>query len=160
MEDSMEITDTYSIPKQKSPADITTVPCTPKRDDNKLEIYQPSILPTPALNYSRFYSDFKILNLIGNGSFGSVYCAESKLDGIKYAIKRSVRKFQGFQDRLRMMHEVKYSKMIVYMGLNMSMSSQVHALAALSAKEDADVISTIVRYYCAWQEVRFSNHIL
>lgn len=79
---------------------------------------------------SRFASDFIVDHEIGSGTFGTVYCARGRVDGVQYAVKRSKRRFHGSTDRTRMMHEV-------------------HALAEMSASEDG---LTIVRYFSAWVE--------
>ena len=79
---------------------------------------------------SRFQSDFDNVEIIGRGLFGVVYKAKGVMDGIYYAVKKSKRRYN---DRNKMLQEV-------------------HALAALSANEDVDVTSTIVRYYSGWIE--------
>ena len=84
---------------------------------------------SPAL-VSRFEQDFDNCEIIGRGLFGVVYKAKGIMDGIYYAVKKSKRRYN---DRNKMLQEV-------------------HALAALSANEDVDVTSTIVRYYSGWIE--------
>ena len=84
---------------------------------------------SPAI-ISRFQSDFDNVEIIGRGIFGVVYKAKGVMDGIFYAVKKSKRRYN---DRNKMLQEV-------------------HALAALSANEDVDVTSTIVRYYSGWIE--------
>jgi hypothetical protein len=151
--------DTRSDPKKasrRSPGDITNLfqtPATPGRDSlgctAKGRLYSPcsppgtttsrtgystqSVMKTHLIATSRIDSDFEVLDFIGTGTFGSVHKAKGRLDDICYAIKRSGRQFRNERDRSQMMAEV-------------------HALAALSASEDVDATSTIVRYYSAWIE--------
>lgn len=108
--------------KRSSPNDVT---CIPESTDET---------QTP----SKFYNDFEILQIIGTGSFGTVYRAKCLIDDEIYAIKRSIRQFRSEVDRNQMMREV-------------------HAMAALSSSEtdDADAFSTIVKYYSAWVEDDF-----
>ena len=56
--------------------------------------------------HSRLVTDFELLNVLGTGTFGTVYRARSKLDDVLYAIKRSRRRFRGNEDKNKMMHEV------------------------------------------------------
>lgn len=127
-----------------SPNDITFVPQTPGTTD-QFKRYD-SISHGHGYNHhhgmngsnspsstSRMETDFEILEEIGNGVFGSVYKARGKIDGVQYAVKRSLRRFRSDSDREKMVHEV-------------------HALAALSANEDSEMTATIVRYYGAWFE--------
>ena len=89
-----------------------------------------SIQQESPLTISRFQNDFDNVEIIGRGIFGVVYKAKGIMDGIYYAVKKSKRRYN---DRNKMLQEV-------------------HALAALSASEDVDVTSTIVRYYSGWIE--------
>lgn len=82
---------------------------------------------------SRLDNDFEIVDTIGKGTFGVAYRARNKIDGLLYAVKRSLRRFRGNLDKENMMHEVQ-------------------ALAALSANEDVELTCTIVRYFSAWFE--------
>ena len=61
---------------------------------------------------SRLSTDFFILNEIGRGTFGSVFRAQSKLDGVIYAIKRSRRRFRGAIDKQKMINEVHFNILI------------------------------------------------
>lgn len=56
--------------------------------------------------HSRLVTDFELMNVLGTGTFGTVYRARSKLDDVMYAIKRSRRRFHGIEDKNKMMHEV------------------------------------------------------
>jgi serine/threonine protein kinase len=70
---------------------------------------------------------------LGTGSFGTVYRAQGNIDGVLYAIKKSRRRPHNESERATMMHEVQ-------------------ALASLSAYEEPEKTSSIVRYYSAWME--------
>eukprot|EP01041_Mallomonas_annulata_P002940 gene2940-5778_t len=124
--------------KKPSPNDIAHVPSTPSSSglasSNVLNIFNDRVdcMPTE-IEYSRLATDFDMVEIIGTGSFGTVYQARGKLDNVLYAVKRSHARFRGTIDRQRMMHEV-------------------HALAAISSSEDADKTMTIVRYFGAWVE--------
>ena len=82
-----------------------------------------SIQQESPLTVSRFQNDFDNVEIIGRGIFGVVYKAKGIMDDRYYAVKKSKRRYN---DRNKMLQEV-------------------HALAALSASEDVDVTSTIVR---------------
>eukprot|EP00934_Nitzschia_sp_Nitz4_P001465 Nitzschia sp. Nitz4//scaffold42_size132992//26756//29100//NITZ4_003384-RA/size132992-augustus-gene-0.101-mRNA-1//1//CDS//3329551673//1465//frame0 len=86
----------------------------------------------PEKSRSRFHSDFDIIGELGNGSFGNVFRAMSRLDGCMYAIKVAHRPAKGAADKARMLHEV-------------------YALAALSDQADPATFH-IVRYHQAWME--------
>lgn len=121
--------------QQISPDNITTTPVTPMSTTKCLsgDEHSPNSAHSPIV--SRLANDFDIVNVIGTGTFGTVYRVKGKIDEVLYAVKRSIRRFRGSLDRTRMMHEV-------------------HALAALSANED---VTSIVRYYSAWIE---EDHVL
>jgi wee1-like protein kinase len=80
-------------------------------------------------HYGRFEQDFEIENAIGSGQFGIVHRCRSRLDGCVYAIKRSLNKFRGKNDRDRVLREV-------------------HALAHLGTTETP----YIVKYHQSWIE--------
>lgn len=81
---------------------------------------------------SRFQSDFEVLSVIGSGSFGEVYRARSRVDGMEYAVKCTRRRFKGQADRARYLQEVK-------------------ALAKV-CNSDSEEVLHIVRYHQAWIE--------
>eukprot|EP00536_Pseudo-nitzschia_multiseries_P001812 jgi/Psemu1/251025/estExt_Genewise1Plus.C_230143 len=81
---------------------------------------------------SRFYSDFDAIAELGNGSFGKVVQALSRLDGCMYAIKIAHRAAKGKADKDRMLQEV-------------------YALSALSDQADTATFH-IVRYHQAWMD--------
>lgn len=109
-----------------SPCDIDEMPDTPQKDYHHI---QQDTIP----EYSRLYKDYEIIDILGSGSFGTVYRVRGKLDGIGYAIKKSRRRPHSQNERASMMLEVQ-------------------ALAALSAQEESEKTSCIVRYYSAWIE--------
>jgi len=79
--------------------------------------------------YSRLTNDYKILEVLGRGSFGKVYRCINRIDKNEYAIKETFRSFTG--------------KNKVY-GLN-----ETQALASLTAFEDN---TNVVRYFNSWIE--------
>lgn len=81
---------------------------------------------------SRFQSDFEVLSVIGSGSFGEVYRARSRVDGMEYAVKCTRRRFKGQADRARYLQEVK-------------------ALAKV-CNSDSEEVLHVVRYHQAWIE--------
>jgi len=109
---------------KKSPVDVIDIPSTP---------YEDSLSGLHASSYSRLNNEFRILDVIGTGTFGTVYRAEALLDGVVYAVKKSRKRPHNQTERTAMMHEVQ-------------------ALAALSANEDPEKASSVVRYYSAWME--------
>jgi hypothetical protein len=121
--------------QQISPDDVTATPVTPMSTAKLLSSDEKSPNSANSPIVSRLANDFDIVNVIGSGTFGTVYRVKGKIDEVLYAVKRSLRRFRGSLDRTRMMHEV-------------------HALAALSANED---VTSIVRYYSAWIE---DDHVL
>jgi len=94
------------------------------------------LAPSPAavvFNLGRFTNDFDVQAVLGEGSFGTVFAARGKMDGIEYAVKRSKRRFHGEHDRDNMLIEI-------------------HACSKLSAASEDDEIFSIVRYFSAWIE--------
>jgi len=79
--------------------------------------------------FSRLTNDYKILEVLGRGSFGKVYRCINRIDKNEYAIKETFRSFTG--------------KNKVY-GLN-----ETQALASLTAFEDN---TNVVRYFNSWIE--------
>ncbi|KAJ3119629.1 Nuclear cap-binding protein subunit 2 [Nowakowskiella sp. JEL0407] len=53
-----------------------------------------------------FEKNFRILQKLGEGSFGFVYKVHSELDGNTYAVKKSRTQYSGYKDRLRRLREV------------------------------------------------------
>jgi len=81
----------------------------------------------------RFSTDFDILGRpLGDGCFGTVYSARSRLDGVEYAVKVAKRGARGEYERRRMLQEVQ-------------------ALATLCDQPDPATFH-IVRYHQAWME--------
>jgi serine/threonine protein kinase len=85
-----------------------------------------------SVSVSRFQADFEVLSVIGSGSFGEVYRARSRVDGMEYAVKCTRRRFKGQADRARYLQEVK-------------------ALAKV-CNSDSEEVLHIVRYHQAWIE--------
>lgn len=56
--------------------------------------------------YSRIFSEFDIMEVLGTGTFGTVYKVRGRMDNSMYAIKKSKSKFKGDYERSTMMHEV------------------------------------------------------
>jgi hypothetical protein len=80
-----------------------------------------------SLYSGRLTQDFEIQDVVGKGTFGTVYHVKSKVDGMDYAIKRTKRTLRSGKDCSRNMQEV-------------------YALAAISDT------NTILRYYSSWVE--------
>ena len=127
---------TASVPivglKRSSPNDITWNPEQPSKIHEIGTIHEHDD-EHDELNLSKFMSDFDILTIIGNGSFGTVYRVKSKKDQQLYAIKRSRRQFRNNVDKHQMLNEVE-------------------ALSELTTNESEEAISTIVKYYIGWIE--------
>lgn len=79
------------------------------------------------LEVSRYFKDFKIEDLIGKGDFGEVYKCINILEGIPYAIKKTLKKVVGTRRE-------NYAR------------KEVYANAALFSHPN------IVAYYSAWNE--------
>ena len=125
-----------------SPKSLTNLPPTPSSAMKKMNMSPNNhsyattnniTIHAAAIPTSRLDNDFEIVDTIGKGTFGVAYRARNKIDGLLYAVKRSLRRFRGNLDKENMMHEVQ-------------------ALAALSANEDVELTCTIVRYFSAWFE--------
>lgn len=84
-------------------------------------------------HHSRFEADFDVVSVIGSGSFGEVYQARSRVDGVEYAVKCTRRRFKGQADRDRYLQEVK-------------------ALAKVCNSDSSEEILHVVRYHQAWIE--------
>eukprot|EP01113_Clastostelium_recurvatum_P050298 TRINITY_DN9489_c0_g1_i2.p1 TRINITY_DN9489_c0_g1~~TRINITY_DN9489_c0_g1_i2.p1 ORF type:complete len:612 (-),score=46.17 TRINITY_DN9489_c0_g1_i2:10-1845(-) len=69
-----------------------------------------SVGPEPHL--SHFERRFRHLGEIGSGGFGHVLKAQSVVDGLIYAIKRSRHQFRGLYDRERSLDEVRYASQL------------------------------------------------
>ncbi len=80
---------------------------------------------------SRFQADFDVVSVIGAGSFGEVYQARSRVDGVEYAVKCTRRRFKGQADRDRYLQEVK-------------------GLAKVCASDSSEEVLHVVRYHQAW----------
>ncbi|KAL6447336.1 hypothetical protein ACFW04_001519 [Cataglyphis niger] len=78
-------------------------------------------------NISRYHKEFHELDLIGSGSFGSVYKCINRLDGCTYAVKRSRKPIAGVVSESSALNEV-------------------YAHAVLGKHQH------VVRYYSAWAE--------
>ncbi|XP_029673195.1 wee1-like protein kinase isoform X2 [Formica exsecta] len=78
-------------------------------------------------NISRYHKEFHELDLIGSGSFGSVYKCINRLDGCTYAVKRSRKPIAGIVSESNALNEV-------------------YAHAVLGKHQH------VVRYYSAWAE--------
>ena len=134
-ENSMANTTTTSPPVKHPNASLFS---TSTPTSSTASLMQKSVLTvfSPAAvvhNLGRFGNDFDVLTVLGEGTFGIVYSARQKMDGIDYAVKKAKRRFHGEQDRDNMLIEI-------------------HACSKLSAgSEDAEVFS-IVRYFGAWIE--------
>jgi len=74
-----------------------------------------------------------VVRVIGSGSFGEVYQARSRVDGVEYAVKCTRRRFKGQADRDRYLQEVK-------------------ALAKVCAADSSEEVLHVVRYHQAWIE--------
>ncbi|CAB3381247.1 Hypothetical predicted protein [Cloeon dipterum] len=83
-------------------------------------------------NIPRYHKEFLELEIIGSGEFGSVFKCINRLDGVTYAIKRSIRPIAGSSDEQRALNEV-------------------YAHAVLGSHPH------VVRYYSAWGE---DNHMI
>lgn len=57
-------------------------------------------------NISRYHKEFHEMCLIGSGEFGSVYKCINRLDGLAYAIKKSIRPVAGSFYEKRALNEV------------------------------------------------------
>ena len=96
--------------RRTSPIETWDIPGTPMKLNGETYAHssvQKELQSSAILEGSRLNSDFDIVDVIGTGSFGTVYRAKGKVDDIIYAVKRSRRRFKGMIDRARMMHEVK-----------------------------------------------------
>jgi hypothetical protein len=101
----MESSDGISTPIKRfkheiSPNDVT---CLSSGTPIKSVTHQESTSPS---SYSRMNSDFCIIDIIGTGTFGTVYRAKGVCDNVTYAIKKSRSQFKGAADKSMMMHEV------------------------------------------------------
>lgn len=85
-------------------------------------------------SFSRFLSDFEVVALLGDGSFGSVYSVRNRTDRRTYAVKAAKREARSSSDRNRMLQEV-------------------YALAALGDRSCEGEMH-VVRYHQAWMEGR------
>ncbi|KAJ3123210.1 hypothetical protein HK098_002091 [Nowakowskiella sp. JEL0407] len=65
-----------------------------------MEKYGPEIQP------DYFEENFRILEKVGEGSFGYVFKVQSCGDGNTYAVKKSRTQYSGYKDRLRRLREV------------------------------------------------------
>jgi hypothetical protein len=138
---SYDLTQFAAPPKKlkPSPCEIVEMPETPQKDRSPHSLTNSTATCSrystdeQISQSSRLHKDYEILDVIGSGSFGTVYRVRGKLDGIGYAIKKSRRRPHSQHERAAMMVEVQ-------------------ALAALSAQEDSDKTCCIVRYYSAWIE--------
>ncbi|XP_014228528.1 wee1-like protein kinase 1-A [Trichogramma pretiosum] len=83
-------------------------------------------------NISRYYKEFLELELLGTGSFGSVFKCTHRLDGCNYAIKKSIKPVAGSVNEKNALNEV-------------------YAHAVLGKHQH------VVRYYSAWAE---DNHMI
>lgn len=63
--------------------------------------------PEAALEWSRYYRDFKELEKIGEGGFGNVWKSKHKLDQIDYAVKKICVKATSVKNVLNHLREVK-----------------------------------------------------
>lgn len=79
------------------------------------------------LNVSRYFKEFKVEDLIGKGDFGEVYKCTNILEGIPYAVKKTLKKVVGTRRE-------NYAR------------KEVYANAALFSHPN------IVAYYSAWNE--------
>ena len=82
---------------------------------------------------SRFHTDFVLQSFMGTGTFGTVMRVRNKMSNVEYAVKKSRRPFVSKADRQLMLQEV-------------------GTMAELSAADDDDEMSHIVRYYAGWIE--------
>jgi hypothetical protein len=145
---SYDITQFAAPPKKlkPSPCEIIEMPETPQKERSPHHHHHSSSSLTSSNShdqisqYSRLHKDYEILDIIGSGSFGTVYRVRGKLDGINYAIKKSRRRPHNQNERTSQLVEVQ-------------------ALAALSAVQEDDsdqykatATCCIVRYYSAWIE--------
>ncbi|DBB07912.1 TPA: hypothetical protein ACH3X3_009300 [Trebouxia sp. C0006] len=87
----------------------------------------PPALPKAPLPSSRYRADFKEIRLLGTGNFSKVYLAQHRLDGVSYAVKRSIRPVCSDAIKRQWVQEV-------------------HALAAVGDHPN------IVKYVTAWIE--------
>uniref|UniRef100_A0A8C4R670 non-specific serine/threonine protein kinase n=1 Tax=Eptatretus burgeri TaxID=7764 RepID=A0A8C4R670_EPTBU len=76
---------------------------------------------------SYFHQCFEVLSPLGSGSFGDVFEARCRADGLRYAVKRSQCKYRGERDRKRKLNEV-------------------------SKHENVPHHPNLLRFYRAWEE--------
>lgn len=88
--------------------------------------------PGREMYISRLYKDFDILDLIGMGSFGSVYRTKSKIDNATYAVKES--------------------RHVSTCGDQSSMSNEAKILGKLTSSEESYHMRNIIRYITSWIE--------
>ena len=90
----------------------------------------------PFTKISRMQEDFHVIDVIGNGNFGSVYRVKRKLDNMIYAIKQSRYQAKNALDRSVLQKEIE-------------------VLSLLNTSESMENLSNIVRYYASWIEDDF-----
>jgi hypothetical protein len=118
-------------PTEDVPAKSSMTPWKRFGKENAINESEPPTSPT-FIKQSRMQADFHIIDVIGSGTFGSVYRAKRKLDNAVYAVKQSRQQAHSNQDRNDMLREVQS--------------------LALLQNENMEDLTNIVRYYSSWCE--------
>jgi len=98
----------------------------PSSTDDEPKSWNPEHFP---LRMSRYEREFKEINLLNSGSFGSVYRARREVDGCEYAVKKITFDALGFS--------------------NKSIERVIREVQCLAAVNDHP---NVVRYYTSWWE--------
>ena len=90
----------------KLPAATTTTTTTAMTTNGPFVAERPPPVPTTSNTYSRFKSDFSVIEFLGRGGFGEVVKAQNRLDGRYYAIKKLILDPRDDEYNRRILREV------------------------------------------------------